>query len=92
MKRTLIACMVGLAALALSGCDIERETVEKTQQQGSWKVEKLFTVDGCSVYRFYDSRWIYYSNCAGHAQYEYTTNTGKVSTTHQVEATTSVQH
>lgn len=88
MKSYFIGILIALAAIALSGCDIERETVEQTQQQGSWKVEKLFTADGCSVYRFYDSRWIYYSNCQGQTQYEYTYN----KQTQRQQATTSTQH
>lgn len=90
MKRALMAFMVTLAALALTGC--EKKAVEKTEHSGDWEVEKLFTVDGCSVYRFYDGNWIYYSSCNGRTQYEYTTSTGKVQTTHRVQADTSTQH
>jgi hypothetical protein len=59
--KTLIAVA---ALIALSGC---QKQAEATQSAGSgFQVEKLFTVEGCSVYRFKDSlRYIYYTNCSG---------------------------
>jgi hypothetical protein len=87
MKSYLIGALIALAAVLISGCDIREDTIEKTEQQGTWKVEKLFTVDGCSVYRFYDRREVYFSNCPGQAQYEYRSN----KTTKHMHATTSNQ-
>lgn len=85
MKNYLIGALIAMAAMILAGCDIQQDSIEKTEHSGTWKVEKLFTVEGCSVYRFYDSRWIYYSNCPGQTQYEYREN----KTTKHFEATTS---
>lgn len=58
------ALIVLTALVALSGC---QKQAEATQSAGSgFKVEKLFTVEGCSVYRFTDAlRPIYYTNCSG---------------------------
>ena len=33
-----------------------------------FKVEKLFTHEGCTVYRFFDDRHVYYTNCQGSTQ------------------------
>ena len=57
--------LIAVAALiALSGC---QKQAEATQPVGNgFTVEKLFTVEGCSVYRFTDAlRPIYYTNCSG---------------------------
>lgn len=87
MKNYLIGALIALAAIMLSGC--EKKAVERTEQIGSWQVEKLFTVDGCSVYRFQDGRDVYFSNCPGQAQYEYSVQAGKVMSYHDLQATTS---
>jgi len=48
-----------------------------------FKVEKLFTYEGCTVYRFLDDRRVYYTNCQGSTQSdcgkncEQTVTTGK---------------
>lgn len=58
------ALIVLLAVSTLTGC---QKQAESTQAAGSgFNVEKLFTVEGCSVYRFRDAmRPIYYTNCKG---------------------------
>ena len=58
------ALIIVAALIALSGC---QKQAEATQSAGSgFQVEKLFTVEGCSVYRFTDAlRPIYYTNCSG---------------------------
>jgi hypothetical protein len=35
-----------------------------------YKVDKLFTVDGCNVYRFYDDGSKYFTNCKGGVNYD----------------------
>lgn len=63
MKKVIL---VLLAALALAGCE---KAPESSQHQGEFKIDKLFTADGCTMYRFYDNgRAVYYSNCAGSVQ------------------------
>lgn len=60
MKRTIIAT---LAVLALGGCF---KDPEQSTQIRDFKVERLFTHEGCTVYRFYDggiSR--YFTRCTG---------------------------
>ena len=61
------AIIVLLAVATLTGC---QKQAESTQAAGSgFNVEKLFTVGGCSVYRFRDGmRPIYYTNCKGSTQ------------------------
>lgn len=69
MKR-LITCVAIIAAtIALTGCE---KASEVQVQSGEFRVERLFTVDGCTAYRFRDSgRAVYYTNCQGSTQSEY---------------------
>jgi hypothetical protein len=55
-----------LAVLSLSACQKQAEQATHT---GAYNVETLFTHDGCTVYRFYDGRTIYYTNCKGSTQH-----------------------
>jgi hypothetical protein len=50
-----------LLALALVGCYQPAEQAQQVNQ--NFKVERLFEHDGCTAYRFYDSRTIYYVRC-----------------------------
>lgn len=61
MKRLIIAALL----LTLAGC--ERIEAESTTTVGNGaQVSKLFTVDGCTVYRFVDdSHYRYFTNCHG---------------------------
>ena len=73
MKRLLI-----IAVLCLTACD---KAPEATVQNGEFKVERLFTVDGCTAYRFNDTgRYIYYTNCSGSTQSTHTCGKNCVST------------
>lgn len=61
MKRLLI-----ISALLLTACG---KVPESSVTKGEFNVERLFTVDGCTAYRFNDAgRYIYYTNCAGTTQ------------------------
>jgi hypothetical protein len=51
--------------LALVAC---QKASEQAITSGEFKVEKLFTHEGCTVYRFYDDRTVYYTNCNGSTQ------------------------
>ncbi|GAB3881211.1 DUF4884 domain-containing protein [Spirosoma agri] len=49
----------------------------------------LLEVDGCKVYRFNDGgRDVYFTTCKGKVSYDYTTRSGKSSTTHHVDSLT----
>lgn len=58
---------VVLSVLALSGC---AKKAEQTTPIGEYTVDKLFTVDSCTVYRFYDGAYRYFTNCSGQAQWK----------------------
>jgi len=61
-------------SLILFGCQKEAtETVSK----GEFNVEFLFEHDGCRMYRFKDSRYIYWSDCRGQIDNRYQVKTGK---------------
>lgn len=73
--------------LAFAGC---REAAQSTVQNGNFQVEFLFKHDGCNMYRFKDgTRFIYWSDCKGRTQSDYTTSNGKTSTTHHEESITT---
>nr|NLU60008.1 DUF4884 domain-containing protein [Pseudomonas sp. BIGb0427] len=59
----LALCLLLLATLA--GCR-EPDKPAATVVAGTYKVDKLFTVDGCTVYRFLDGGGNkYFTNCSG---------------------------
>lgn len=62
MKNTLLLL---IAALFLTGCVKQAEgTMDSSNDKVA--VEKLFTADQCTVYRFYDDGdYHYYSKCIG---------------------------
>lgn len=71
MKLSLVILML----LTLAGCQKQAET---TQKVGNYKVEKLFTHEGCTTYRFYDGRTVYYTNCAeSNTSTQYSESCGK---------------
>lgn len=61
--RTLKVLCIAAAILALGGCKKQAESSVTTG--AGFQVEKLFTTDGCTVYRFYDSAYRYFTNCSG---------------------------
>lgn len=66
MKRTLLflACF---AVVGLAGC---QKPAQSASYSGGFNVEKLFTVDDCTVYRFMDDRTVYFTNCHGTTSYQ----------------------
>lgn len=79
-----------LTALLLSGCYKDPESV--TPAGRDFQVATLFTVDGCTVYRFADGgRAVYFSNCKGRTEYEYNTPAGKTSSTQKTQSFTGAQ-
>lgn len=81
MKKLILL----LILFSLVSC-VQRVSPESTQQVGNFTNEFLFEIDGCKMYRFKDGgRYIYWSDCRGKIQYDYTTKSGKNNTTHHVE-------
>lgn len=88
MKKLAIAF---IAVIALSACQKQAED-ESTVGTGGIKVEKLFTHDRCTVYRFYDGRTVYYTDCRGAASWSESYPCGKAAIcTRKVDVPTSVQ-
>ena len=50
---------------------------EYEQRLKNYNVKFLFECDGVKVYRFYDGKYIYFTNANGVTQYQYTTKVGK---------------
>ncbi len=79
---------IAIIALLLAGCNKEPESVQ--QVGSSFEVGRLFTTDGCTVYRFSDGgRNVYFTNCTGSTSSSYQTSNGKYTTTHDTEVMTS---
>lgn len=66
MKR--FAAMAA-ALLVLSGCYKSPESSSSAGAGGGITVAKLLTVDGCTVYRFYDGGFRYFTNCSGSTEW-----------------------
>lgn len=74
MKRLIILIM----AIAASACT--KQAMESSTPSGNsnFTVDKLFTQDGCTVYRFYDAGKRYFVKCtSGDARTEWREQCGK---------------
>lgn len=64
------------AAMFITGCDQRKQAETSTKAGTEFVVDKLFTVDNCTVYRFLDGgRLRYFTNCKGST--EWTESCGK---------------
>jgi hypothetical protein len=54
--------LIILSLLIMAGC---MKPSKETVQIESFKVEFLFEHEGCKMYRFFDGRTVYWSNCSG---------------------------
>lgn len=76
MTTTLRNALICTTVLMLAGCGKPAEST--TRVGNDFEVGKLFTVDGCTVYRFVDGiRTHYFTNCSGSTRY--TVSEGKTS-------------
>lgn len=61
--------LIAALSLALIGCQKQAEST--TAAGVEFQVDKLFTVDGCTVYRFNDGgNPRYFTNCSGSTQWK----------------------
>ena len=79
MKKLLLLLMSGLV---LTSCEpVPGQKVEIIDGPKGAKVEKLFTVDGVTVYRFQDgTEKVYFTNASGTVKYETDDGDGNVTT------------
>ena len=70
--------IVALSCLILAACSEPAESTAPSSN-GNIPVDKLFNIDGCTVYRFKDGvHNRYFSNCkTGHSEVTYQLNCGK---------------
>lgn len=86
LKVVLGAILVVAGVVMLTGCEKAAEAEIVTGAENDFRVSRLFTVDGCTAYRFYDNgRAIYYTNCKGMSVWE----TGSKTKTRHFVATES---
>lgn len=64
MKKFLVAAVIALSATACM-----KQPEEAHSAGNDITVETLFTHDGCTVYRFYDNNWRYFTNCKGRTEW-----------------------
>ena len=79
MKKLLLLLML---SLVLTSCEpVPGQRVEVIDGPKDAKVEKLFTVDGVTVYRFQDgNETVYFTNASGIVKYETDDGEGNVTT------------
>ncbi len=79
MKKLLLLLM---SSLVLTSCEpVPGQKVEITDGPEGARVEKLFTVDGVTVYRFHDGgETVYFTNTSGTVKYETDDGEGDVTT------------
>lgn len=83
MKKIVI---ISIALLALTACESKQVEEVKASSNQLYPVEKLFTVDGITVYRFSDNdRYVYFTNRTGDVQYSYQKRVGKATKTIRVQ-------
>ena len=56
--------IIGLGLVGCLACAKEGTPVN-AQGKADYEVEKLFTYEGCTVYRFLDVRYHYWTDCRG---------------------------
>lgn len=78
-----------ITLLAPTGCYGKPE--ESTTLSEDFTVERLFTHDGCTVYRFRDSGTRYFTNCQGNTSWSTTQSNGKSSTRKHHEIQTELK-
>lgn len=72
-----------LVTVLLFSC---QKDAQEVTHNGDFKVEFLFEHEGCKIYRFSDGRTVYWADCRGKINHDYTTHTGKsTTTTHRME-------
>lgn len=82
MKKILIACLL----VAFTSCVGKGSEVEVSGSKDEFKVEKLFVVDGVTVYRFSDgSRYVYFTNRKGEVYEERRRSNGKTTSVERVQ-------
>lgn len=66
---SIIRYLIAITTIAIIvGCT-PPEATQSVGVDGKYKVETLFTVDGCTVYRFSDGWARYFTNCSGTTMY-----------------------
>lgn len=54
---------LALTALLLIACEKRVGPIQRSQSPNGYAIDLLFTHDGCRVYRFYDGRAVYFTDC-----------------------------
>ncbi|WP_312364001.1 hypothetical protein [Sphingobacterium sp.] len=78
-KILLAIAIIALLSLAFS-CGEDAIQSEQTNNSNI-KIDLLFEKDGCKVYRFKDLYTVYWSDCRGRTEYNYTVKSGNTTTT-----------
>lgn len=84
MKQLLLLL---LGIILLASCAKKDSIRTEVSDFNGVKIELLFEKEGCKMYRFRDGlTFVYWSDCRGKVEYEYTTRNGKSTTTHKVQS------
>lgn len=84
MKKIII---ISIALLVLTGCgEVQKPEEVKQSSNNGYEVQKLFTVDGITVYKFYDrDKCVYFTDRRSEVQYSHSVRHGKVTETVRVQ-------
>ena len=84
MKKIII---ISIVLLALTGCgEAQKPEGVKQSSNNGYEVQKLFTVDGITVYKFYDyDKPVYFTDRTGEVQYSHSVRHGKVTETVKIQ-------
>jgi hypothetical protein len=79
-----------LIALVFASCKREAER-QVVVTNANFKVELLFEVDGCKVYRFNDNGYKYFTTCKGNVSWDETTTQNTGTTTRTITQQHSIE-
>lgn len=83
MKKIII---ITITLFTLTACEPKQAEEVKASSNRFYPVEKLFTVDGITVYRFRDNgHTIYFTNRTGEVKYSYSKREGKATKTVNIQ-------
>lgn len=70
MNKIIALFIFALSALLFFfGCSGDGRAVGVSNAVDNYKPELLFETEGCRVYRFYDGRAVYFTNCQSDTQW-----------------------
>lgn len=79
IRISTVAMVLLFVALTVASCEEEHVAKPVKSDNPTYDVQRLFTVDGVTVYRFWDGQgdYVYFTNGNGIVQYTSSENVGR---------------